>query len=116
MANCNRVAAKEVGSDRHLDHQFMVEDKVREIFTPQALNKMFKPDFSERKEDKGQEYSQEDKKFLQIVNQGTRHTENNHYEIPLPFRCTDLRFPENKEQVLQRAYWLKRRFNKSETF
>ena len=31
MANCNRVAAKEVGSDRHLDHHFMVEDKVREI-------------------------------------------------------------------------------------
>lgn len=116
VVNCNRVAAKEVGSGRHLDHHFMVEDKVREIVTPQVLNKMFELDFNERAEYKEQEYSQEDKKFLQIVNQGTRRTEDNHYEIPLPFRCTDLRFPENTEQVLQRANWLKRRLIKSETF
>ena len=86
MVNCNRVAAKEVGSDRHFDHHFMVEDKVREIVTPQALNKKFELDFSERTEDKGQEYSQEDKKFLQIVNQGTRRTEDNHYEMTITTR------------------------------
>ena len=32
--SCHRVAAKEVGSGRHLDHHFMVESKVREIVTP----------------------------------------------------------------------------------
>ena len=114
--SCNRVATKEVGSGRHLDHHFVVENKVREVVTPQALNKMFELDFSERTENKGLEYSQDDKKFLKIVDQGIRHTEDNHYEIPLPFRCDDPHFPANKEQVLQRAYWLKKRLIRSETF
>ena len=97
----------------------MVEDKVRDIVTPQVLNKMFELDFNLWTEYKGEEYSQEDKKFLQIVNQGSRRTEDNPlsiFQIPLPFCCTDLRFPENMEQILQRAYWLKRRLIKSETF
>ena len=54
---CHKVAAKEVGSGRHLDHHFMVESKVREIVTPQALNEMLALDFSERTDDKEQEYS-----------------------------------------------------------
>ena len=58
--NCHRVAATEVGSGRHLDHHFMVERRVKEIVTPQALNKMLELDFSERTEDKEQEYSRED--------------------------------------------------------
>ena len=82
--NCHRVAAMEVCSGRHLDHHFMVENKVREIVSPQVLNKMFELDFSERTDDKEQAHSQEDKKFLEIVAQGIRHTEDNHYEIPLP--------------------------------
>ena len=42
----------------------MVENKVREIVTTQALNKMFELDFSEWADDKELGYSQEDKKFL----------------------------------------------------
>ena len=45
---CSRVAVKEVGSDRPFDHHFMIEDKVTKIVTPQALNEMFEPDFSEK--------------------------------------------------------------------
>ena len=62
--DCHRVAAVEVCSGRHLNHHFMVENKVREIVTTQALNKMFELDFSERAGDKELGYSQEDKKFL----------------------------------------------------
>ena len=60
-------------------------------------------------------YSQEDKMFLKIVNQGIRHTGDGHYEIPLPL-CRDVRFPENKEQVLQRAHWLRKKLVNNETF
>ena len=62
--SCHRIASTEVGSGRHLDHHFMVESGVREIVTPQAFNKMFELDFSERTEDKEEEYSREDTKFL----------------------------------------------------
>ena len=57
--SCSRVAVKEVGSDRPFEHHFMVEDKfkVKEIVTPQALNKMFELDFSERPNDKKQALS-----------------------------------------------------------
>ena len=101
--DCHRVSGMEVCSGKHLDHHFVAENKVREIVTPRALNRMFELDLSEGTDDKEQGYSQEDKKFLKIVTQGTQRTEDSHYEIPLPFRCDDVRFPENKEQVLQRA-------------
>lgn len=115
--NCNRIAAKEIGSQRYFDHHFVVEDKVREIVTPQAVNKMFELDFSERTEAvKGQYYSQEDRAFLKIVTEGIQHAEENHYEIPLPFRSHDVRFPSNKEQVFQRARWLKRKFTRNISF
>jgi len=113
--NCHRVAAKEVCSGRHLDHHFMVENKVKEIVTPQVLNKMFELDFSERTDDKEQGHSQEDKKFLKIVTQGIWHTEESLYKIPLPFRH-DVCFPENKEQVPQRAHCLRKKLINNETF
>lgn len=60
----HRVAGVEVCSCRHLDHHFiMVEDKVREIITPQAVNKMFQLDFREQTDGKELGYSQEDKQF-----------------------------------------------------
>ena len=101
--SCSRVAVKEVGLDIPFDHHFMVEDKVKEIVTPQALNKMFELDFSERPDDKKQGHSQEDKKFLKIVSEGIQRTDDGHYGNPLPFRSRDVRFPGNKEQVLLRA-------------
>ena len=114
--DCHRVAAVEVCSGRHLDHHFMVENKVREIVTPQAVNKMFELDFSERTDDKELGYSQEDKQFLKIVTQGIHHTEDGHYEIPLPLCRDDVRFPENREQVFQRAHWLRKKLINNETF
>ena len=114
-ADCHRVAAVEVCSGRHLDHHLMVENKVREIVTPQAVNKIFELDFSEQTDDKELGYSQEDKQFLKIVMQGIRHTEDGHYEIPLPLCCDDVCFPENKEQVLQRAHWLRKKLINNET-
>lgn len=95
--DCHRVAAVEVCTGRHLDHHFMVENKVKEIVTPQAVNKMFELDFSERTDDKELGYSDEDHQFLKIVTQGIRHTEVGNYEIPLPLCRDDVRFPENRE-------------------
>ena len=101
--NCHKVAATEVGSGSHLDYHFMVESRVREIVTPRAVNKMLELDLSERTEDKEQEYSREDTKFLKIISHGIRHTEHHHYENPLPFRIDSQWFPDNREHVLQRA-------------
>ncbi|XP_068692637.1 uncharacterized protein [Montipora foliosa] len=114
--DCNRIAAFKVGSEKLLGHDFAIEDKVKEIIVPLALNKMFELDFHERFDEKSRQYSQEDKKFLKIVHQGIRRTDDNHYEIPLPFRSDDVCFPNNREQVLQRACWLKRKFTRNSKF
>ena len=72
----------------------------------QAVNKIFQLDFSEQTDGKELGYSQEqeDKQFFNIVTQGILHTEYGHYEIPLPLCRDNVCFPENKEQVLQRAH------------
>lgn len=54
VVSCCRVAAKEVGSGKHHGDHLMVETKVREMVTPQTLNKMFELDFTEQMDDKGQ--------------------------------------------------------------
>ena len=114
--DCNRIAAFEVGSEKLLGHHFAIEDKVKEIIVPLPLNKMFELDFHERFDEKNRQYSQEDKKFLKIVHQGIARTNDNHYEIPLPFSSDDVCFPDNREQVLQRACWLKRKFTRNSKF
>ena len=70
---------------------------------------MFELDFPERSDERAHQYSQEDKKFLEIVNKGIKRTDNGRYEIPLPFRSKDVHLPDNKEQVFQRTCCLKRK-------
>lgn len=69
-----------------------------------------------RADDKEQGHPQEDKKFLKRVTQGIRHTEDGHYEIPLPLCRDDVPFPENKEKVLQIAHWLRKKLINNETY
>ena len=53
---------------------------------------------------------------MKIVSQGIRHKEGHHYEIPLSFRVDSQWFPGNREQVLSRALWLRKRLLKNEKF
>ena len=114
--NCNGIAVVEVGSEKLFDHHFAVDDKVKEIVTPQALIRMFVLDFPERSDERAHQYSQEDTKFLEIVNKGIRRTDDGHYEIPLPFRSKDVHLPDNTEQVFQRECLLKRKLARNKKF
>jgi len=55
---------------------------------------MFEMDFSERSSTQ-EALSQEDKKFLAMVESGIRHCEDGHYEMPLPLRVPNLTLPNN---------------------
>ena len=46
--------------------------------------------------------SQEDRRFLTKVTKGVRLTEG-HYEIPLPFRQSEVDLPNNRQQAVKRA-------------
>ena len=94
-----------------MDNYFAVHQVVKEIFTPQALNRMMDIEFSERKVKNEHGLSQEDKLFLKKVERGIKRVEG-HYEIPLPFREDDVIMPDNRAQVELRAHWIKKKLLK----
>ena len=57
----------------------------------------------------------EDKKFLKISETGTKKN-GNHYEVPLPFRDTDAKLPNNRNQAVRRINQHKGRFQKDSKF
>lgn len=46
-------------------------------------------------------HSQKDRRFLIKVAASIRHTEG-HYEIPLPFRHSEVDLPNNRQQAVKR--------------
>ena len=62
--DCNRIIVPEAGLDRPSDHHFIIEKSVKELVTPEALNKMFEFEFNKRHCDENHPF-QEDKRFLE---------------------------------------------------
>ena len=81
---------------------------IKEQLTPQVVSRMFELDFAER--ENGVALSREDRQFLKIVEEGIRHRDDMHYEIPLPFRESNVQLPNNRSQAVQRLHDLKKRF------
>ena len=69
---------------------------------------MIELDFAER--ENGVALSREGRQFLRIVKEGIRHRDDMHYEIPLPFRESNVQLPSNRFQAVQRLHGLKKRF------
>ena len=93
-STCHRVVTREIGSTR-LENKFIVDAQTKEVITPFTVSKMFELDFSER--DQGQQaFSQEDRKFLDIVKSGIRLRPDSHYEMPLPIKVKTLVLPNNR--------------------
>ena len=93
-------------------------ENIKEIITPKSLMNMFELDFSEHAHNNLPEalgYSQEDKEFLITVENGIRLT-SGHYEIPLPFRHSDVNLPNNREQAVKRALWQKKKMLQNEKY
>ena len=86
-------------------------ESVKEIITPLSQLKMFELDFSENASNNFPEelgHSQEDRRFLTKVTKGIRLTEG-HYEIPLPFRQSEVDLPSNRQQAVKRALWQRKK-------
>ena len=92
------------------DLSFIPKVQLKEEISPHAVKKMFEMDFSE-KNSSHEALSQEDRKFLAIVEDGIRHCEDGHYEMPLPLRVPAPSLPNNREVALRRLIQLKRRFH-----
>jgi hypothetical protein len=112
--NCQRIAVKEVNSNKPFGHHFAVKDNVKEILvTPRSLAKRFEQEFNESRNKDELGLSQEDRRFLEKVTDNTQHI-NGHYQVPLPFKEDDIHLPNNRSQAEQRANWLKRKLVKDD--
>ncbi|XP_078374366.1 uncharacterized protein LOC144657884 [Oculina patagonica] len=93
---CHKVAVKELPA-------VLMSDVVR----------VLESDFKENKDDK--KTSQEDLQFLKVMEEGIGKTENEHYEMPLPFKDRPL-LPDNRSMALARLEYLKRKFLKDSKY
>ncbi|XP_070541303.1 uncharacterized protein [Ptychodera flava] len=72
-------------------------------------------DFPERMIDDKREHSQEDKKFMQKVNE-TIELVDEHYKMGLPFKNERVRLPDNQHYALQRFKGLERKLRNNPKF
>lgn len=81
----------------------------------QLLIKQYNTDFPERQYEEKAEMSQEDKQFMQSVQNNTKF-ENGHYHVKLPLKDETVRMPNNRCVAELRAANLKRKLQKNLKF
>ena len=105
---CNHIAVKDVVSQKVASHHFKIDSRLKrsETGVKEMFERMFHNDFSEMKQLQLKiignigEISREDKKFLKILETGTKKN-GNHFEVPLPFKDTDVKLPNNRNQAVE---------------
>ena len=102
------------GTDNTEKLTFVHRTKVKEVL-PEEVIQALSMDFQERKPIKEHVVSQEDKKFVQIMEQGVHQTSDGFYELPLPFRDRP-KLPDNRLMAEKRLMNLKKKFQKDDKY
>ena len=79
------------------------------------LTLMYNQDFNERLIHDKPERSQEDQMFMDLMATSIKKTKG-HYQLPLPFRDRDVKFPNNRVMAEYRLAHLKRKFSRQPDF
>ena len=86
--------------------------KVKEVFDMNAVLKVLESDFVDSKQDNAKPMSRNDKKFVNLMTEGIRVTNDQHFEMPLPFKDSKPSLPNNKEVAKKRLGFLHKRFQR----
>ena len=108
---CNYVAVERNGSR---PVHFNIQNELKDQTIEEMMLAMFNQDFSENKDSlyDAEKMSQEDRRFLRLMEKEVKFVDG-HYQLPLPLKDPDLKFPNNRQQVVQRAISLKRKLEKN---
>ena len=122
LVGCHCIAVQDAISSKIADHQFAVEESMKEISLEEMFQKMHQNNFVEKEVinvngllENMVEISKDDKAFLKTVEESTTKS-GDHYVVPLPFKKENLIMPNNRKQAMQRLIHLKGRFNKDPAF
>ena len=113
--SCNKIAVRQANTDHVGKHFFQSKEEVKESNSTEMLQKVYNHEFTESQHKLSQEnngMSQEDLKFIQVLNNGTRLIDG-HYEILLPLCDDDVRFPNNRSQAENRFIYLQRKMSRN---
>ena len=108
--NSHKVVSFDATSDKV--NIVLKTQSVREVINPSDLRSLMEGDLGGKESDAGVKNSQEDKRFLEILEKGIHKDNEGHYEMPLPLKNPDVSLPDNKIQALSRAKQLKSRLMK----
>ena len=108
----NRIVTREEAS-------FALETRTKEIISPACVKQMLERDFHERTEPKSlheQSLSGDDRRFIEMLEDGIHNSIDDHYEMPLPLLSHNAKLPNNKSQALRRLSLLKARFKRDPSY
>ena len=106
---CNKVMVKET------HEHFAFTTKVKEIINPQKIIKILESDFTESSANT-KPCSAEDRRFLNILENGIVKRSDGHYEMPLPLKTDKPSLPFNRELAVKRWHQLLARFKRNPKF
>ncbi|XP_071491739.1 uncharacterized protein [Diadema antillarum] len=106
---CNRMTVTE----KH--PRFTFSSKVKEVFSAEKVLQVLEQDFKET-DSKGEPYSVEETKFMEILEKGVQRCEDGHYEMPLPLKAQEPNLPVNKPLAIKRWNQLSARLRKNQQF
>ena len=92
----------------------VLRSKIKEV-SPQQVLDILQTDFHESFVSSSEKVSQEDKRFLAIMQEEISMVDG-HYQMPLPFKEKHPHLSSNRNLALQRLSQLKRRLKRSQTF
>lgn len=116
----HRVIVKEVAPSPSSDQlskevHYICRTQVKEVVTPLDVIKVLESDFNELKEE-GSHLSQEDLRFISIMEERVKIQEDGHCELPLPFEGDRPSLPNNKSCAEHRLKCLKKRFERDKQY
>lgn len=99
------------------DVHFANKTRAKELLSPEQVLNLFDQDFSDTQPKGGDvKMSQEDHRFLSIVQSGISQCEDGHFQLPLPVKEDELVLPNNRPAALKRLTQLKSKMRRNLNF
>ncbi len=120
MGSSHRIIVKEVTHSQSSDQlsnevHYICRTQVKEVITLPDVIKVLESDFNERKV-KDSYFSQEDLRFISIMEEGVKLNADGHCELPLPFKEDRPGLANNKSCAEHRLKCLKKRLERDKQY
>jgi hypothetical protein len=105
----------QLASDVTSELRYVCRTQIKEVVSPVDVIKVLESDFVERASD-DTSISQEDLRFLSLMQGSIRLNDDGHYEMPLPFKKERPNLPNNKVCAIYRLRCLERKLKRNEQY